>query len=112
MSYKSNSIQVANHSVPIQISLFAQWHHDRNLVAGSDDKSQFAKLVQEVGELSESICKGLCVADDIGDIISVLINIAERNGLTIQECLAHAWEDVKNRKGQMRDGIFIKEEDL
>lgn len=112
MSYKSNSIQVANHLVAIQISQFAQWHHDRNLVAGSDDKSQFAKLVQEVGELSESICKGLDVADDIGDIISVLINIAERNGLTIQECLAHAWEDVKDRKGQMRDGVFIKEEDL
>lgn len=112
MSYKSNSIQVANHCVPNQISQFAQWHHDRNLVAGSDDKSQFAKLVQEVGELSESICKGLDVSDDIGDIMSVLINIAERNGLTIQDCLASAWEDVKDRKGQMRDGVFIKEEDL
>ena len=36
----------------------AKWHHDRNLIEGSDDKSQFAKLIQEAGELSDNICKG------------------------------------------------------
>ena len=35
-----------------------QWHHDRNLIAGSDDKSQFAKLIQEAGELSDNISQG------------------------------------------------------
>ena len=54
----------------------AQWHHDRNLIEGSDDKSQFAKLIQEAGELSDNICKGNDISDDIGDMIVVLINIA------------------------------------
>ena len=87
------------------------WHHDRNLVHGSTDKDQFAKLIQEAGELSDNICKGKDVSDDIGDMVVVLINIAERNGLTLTECLQQAWDDIKDRKGRMVDGVFIKEED-
>jgi len=89
-----------------------QWHHDRNLIDGSTDKDQLAKLIQEMGELSDNICKGKNVADDIGDMIVVLINIAERNGLTIENCLEQAWNDIKDRKGKMIDGIFVKENDF
>ena len=90
----------------------AKWHHDRNLIEGSDDKSQFAKLIQEAGELSDNICKGNDISDDIGDMIVVLINIAERNNLSIEECLQRACDDIKDRKGKMIDGVFVKEEDL
>jgi len=93
------------------IDNIAQWHHDRNLIDGSDDKSQFAKLIQEAGELSDNICKGKDIADDIGDMIVVLINIAERNNLTIEQCLEKAWDDIKDRKGKMIDGVFVKEGD-
>lgn len=86
-----------------------QWHYDRNLIHGSSDKDQFCKLVQEVGELSDSICKNQNPADDIGDIIVVLINIAERNKLTLDKCLEKAWLDIKDRKGRMVDGVFVKE---
>ena len=89
----------------------AQWHHDRNLIKGATDKDQFCKLIQEAGELSDNICKGKDMSDDIGDMIVVLINIAERNNLTLKECLEKAWDDIKDRKGEMVDGIFIKEGD-
>jgi NTP pyrophosphatase (non-canonical NTP hydrolase) len=89
----------------------AQWHHDRNLIEGATDKDQFCKLIQEAGELSDNICKGKDMSDDIGDMIVVLINIAERNNLTLKECLEKAWDDIKDRKGKMVDGIFIKEGD-
>jgi len=88
-----------------------KWHHDRNLIEGSTDKDQFCKLMQEAGELSDNICKGNDVRDDIGDMIVVLINIAERNGLSLCDCLDQAWEDIKNRKGRMVDGVFVKEAD-
>ena len=39
----------------------------------------------------------------------VLINIAERNGLSLFDCLSHAYEDIKDRKGKMVDGVFVKE---
>ena len=86
---------MAVNEVDILIESIAKWHHDRNLIEGSDDKSQFAKLIQEAGELSDNICKGNDISDDIGDMIVVLINIAERNNLSIQECLQQAWDDIK-----------------
>ena len=93
------------------IGLVTQWHHDRNLIEGSTDKDQFLKLIQECGELSDNICKGNDIRDDIGDILVVLINIAERNGLTLRECLSVAYDDIKDRKGRMVDGVFVKESD-
>ena len=89
--------------------MIRQWHHDRNLIDGATDKDQVCKLIQEVGELSDNVCKGNDIKDDIGDIIVVLINIAERNNVTIAECLDQAYNDIKDRKGTMVDGIFIKE---
>ncbi len=88
------------------------WHRDRNLIDGSTDKDQYLKLIQEAGELSDNICKGRDISDDIGDMIVVLINIAERNGLSLAQCMEKAWDDIKDRKGRMIDGIFVKEGDL
>jgi NTP pyrophosphatase (non-canonical NTP hydrolase) len=88
------------------------WHYDRNLIEGSTDKDQYMKLIQEMGELSDSICKGKDIRDDCGDIMVVLLNIIERNGLTMEECLETAYNDIKDRKGKMIDGVFVKEADL
>lgn len=88
------------------------WARDRNLLEGATSKDQCLKLIQEVGELSDSLCKGLSPIDDIGDCLVVLIIIATQQGLTIQECLAHAYNDIKDRRGTMVDGVFIKEENL
>lgn len=95
-----------------KIQQITQWHHDRNLIEGSDDKTQFAKLISEAGELATSIAKGKDCRDDIGDMMVVLINIAERNGYTIEECLEQAYNDIKDRKGRMINGTFVKESDL
>ena len=86
-----------------------QWHRDRNLIDGSDDKSQVLKLVQEVGELSESVCKDEDIQDDIGDMLVVMINICERNNVTLDDCLTTAYRDIEHRTGRMVDGVFVKE---
>lgn len=96
----------------LYIEQITQWHHDRNLIEGTDDKTQFAKLISEAGELATSIAKGKDCRDDIGDMMVVLINIAERNGYTIEECLEQAYNDIKDRKGRMINGTFVKEADL
>ena len=85
------------------------WHRDRNLIAGSTDAAQHTKLVEEVKELETNILLSQPVIDDIGDCLVVLINIAERNGLSLLDCLSHAYEDIKDRKGKMVDGVFVKE---
>tara|TARA_B100000900_G_scaffold386471_1_gene376964 strand:+ start:246 stop:548 length:303 start_codon:yes stop_codon:yes gene_type:complete len=91
--------------------LISRWHQDRNLIDGSTDKDQYMKLIQEAGELSDSICKGKDIRDDIGDIMVVLINIMVRNNLNMRECLSVAYGDIKDRKGKMIDGVFVKEGD-
>lgn len=90
----------------------AAWHTARNLIGGSTDQAQYVKLIEEAGELAGNIARGRDVRDDIGDMIVVLINIAERNGVTLQECLGTAWDDIKDRRGEMRNGVFVKEADL
>ena len=52
------------------------------------------------------------MSDDIGDIIVVLINIAARNDLSIEYCLTRAWLDIKDRRGRMINGVFVKQSDL
>jgi len=94
------------------IQQVVSWHLARNLIHGSTDKDQVLKLIQEVGELSDSICKQQSPIDDIGDIMVVLLNIAVRNNLSLTDCLNHAYNDIKDRKGQMIDGIFVKEGDM
>lgn len=90
---------------------FATWHSNRNLIDGSDDKTQFMKLVQEMGELSDNLCKGKDIRDDVGDMLVVLTNICIRNNVSFISCLDAAWEDIKDRKGIMYNGVFVKSTD-
>tara|TARA_Y100000590_G_scaffold345698_3_gene395525 strand:- start:11744 stop:12142 length:399 start_codon:yes stop_codon:yes gene_type:complete len=99
-----------NH-LDVLISKVILWHRDRNLIDGSSDKDQVLKLAQELGELSDSVCKNKDIKDDIGDMLVVMLNIVERNGLSLSECLETAYDDIKDRKGKMVDGVFVKEED-
>ena len=102
----------AIYPLEMHVKNVVKWHQDRNLIEGSTDKDQALKLLQELGELSDSICKGKDISDDIGDMLVVMINIVERNNLTLTHCLQEAWIDIKDRKGKMVDGIFVKEDDL
>ena len=86
-----------------------KWFEDRNLIQGSTDKDQILKLMQELGELSDHACKGEDIRDDLGDMLVVMLNIMKRNNYTIEECLQIAYEDIKDRRGKMVDGIFVKE---
>ena len=74
-------------------------------------QDQVLKLIQELGELSDSVCKGNDVKDDLGDMMVVMLNIMEREGVSMEECLLTAYNDIKDRKGKMVDGIFVKEGD-
>lgn len=89
------------------------WALARNLIAGSDSFRQMTKLVEEVGELAHGIAKNRPaeIADGIGDAVVVLTILAAQNGLTIEDCIEGAWQEIKNRKGRMIDGVFRKEGD-
>jgi NTP pyrophosphatase (non-canonical NTP hydrolase) len=95
----------------IYADLIRQWAQDRNLIEGSDLKSQFVKLIEEAGELANAIGKknDIEFADAIGDMVVVLTIIAAQNGMMIEDCIDGAWQEIKDRKGKMIDGIFLKD---
>lgn len=86
------------------------WANDRNLIQGSTPQAQLGKLMEEMGELASSIGKKRNPKDDIGDCMVVLTVIAAQSGLTLSECYAHSYEEIKDRKGRIVDGVFVKEE--
>jgi len=93
----------------------AQWGEDRGITTNSENPmAQCLKLGSEFGELCDNIAKGRYEAakDDIGDMIVVLIMIAEIMDTNVQECLLTAWEDIKDRKGYFNGKVFIKEGDV
>ena len=91
--------------------LIRQWAEDRNLIEGSDLKSQFVKLIEEAGELANAIAKknDIEFADAIGDMFVVLTIMAAQNRMHIEDCIDGAWQEIKDRKGKMLDGIFVKD---
>lgn len=135
----SNSVYTYNHHVPQQLANIANWHKDRNLIDGATNETQFVKLFEEMLELLATITQmsqGECVlyvkslvedlylrgrikppqgtdiSDDAGDIMVVLVNMLERENISMQQALEKAWTDIKDRKGRMINGIFVKEADL
>lgn len=90
-----------------------QWAQDRNLIEGSDSFRQVTKLLEEAGEIAQGVAKGRVadIADGIGDAIVVLTVLAAQNDIQIETCIELAWEQIKDRKGRMVNGVFIKEGD-
>lgn len=95
------------------IANIENWAEDRNLIIGSNPQAQMLKLTEEVGELAAAIAKRNedGVADGIGDCVVVLTILAKQCGMEIEDCINAAYEEIKDRKGQMVGGVFIKEGD-
>lgn len=93
--------------------LIEKWAIDRNLHT-ADPNKQALKLGEEFGELCEGLAKGNIdlTKDAIGDMYVVLTILSMQLGVNIEECIEQAYDEIKDRKGKMIDGVFVKEEDL
>ena len=72
------------------------------------------KLLEEAGELASGINKDKqdLIIDSIGDTYVVLVILCMQLGLDINDCIKAAYEEIKDRKGKLVNGLFVKEEDL
>ena len=89
-----------------------QWSEKRKIIPNSTPEAQHIKLEEEVEELREALFdkdhEG--AVDAIGDCAVVLINICALLDVNFTDCLAHAYDQIKDRKGTMNaEGIFVKE---
>lgn len=90
-----------------------QWSIDKDLHKGNPDR-QALKFYEEAGEVGAALSRGQLDAlkDGIGDTVVTLIILAQQHDMTLQECLQFAYDEIKDRKGEMRNGTFVKESDL
>jgi len=87
------------------------WANEKGIYNKGDIKTQFLKLQEESGELANSILKDNDIEfiDAIGDCVVVLTNLAKLKGYKIEDCINSAYEVIKNRKGKMHNGTFLKD---
>ncbi|AXF38271.1 MAG: MazG-like family protein [Clostridium perfringens] len=95
------------------VKLVEEWSKNKGLDK-SDSFRQLAKVLEEVGEVASALARAdkELLEDGIGDTIVTLIILAQQQGLKIEDCLATAYGEIKGRTGEMKDGIFVKSEDL
>ena len=93
--------------------LIRQWATDRNLNT-ADPNKQILKLGEEFGELCQGMAKNNAsqVYDSIGDMYVVMVILSMQLGVSVEECVSYAYDEIKDRRGKMVDGVFIKEDDL
>ena len=87
-----------------------EWAKERGIYQKGDPKTQYIKLMEEAGELSKAILNNdkLEIEDAIGDCVIVLTNLAELCNMSIEGCVENAYKQIKNRKGNMINGTFVK----
>ena len=100
-----------NRITPSQFDLIRDWADERGLYENGDTKTQALKLVEEIGETCRAILKEDYeeITDGIGDCVVVLTNLAELHGVSIEECIEKAYNEIKNRKGKMANGTYVKQ---
>lgn len=113
------------------VDLINQWGVDRNITAegGATVMAQMSKMMEEFAEFLgtwDAITERCCpsevgellhhhpelkekLEDDFGDMLVCLIQAMRLAGTDMRTCLAKSWEDIKDRKGTMINGKFVKE---
>jgi NTP pyrophosphatase (non-canonical NTP hydrolase) len=89
-----------------------RWAEARRIIPNSTPTAQFMKAVSEMGELSDALTKNDLEAmqDAVGDALVCLVNMCALLDLDIVDCMAHAYDQIKDRRGTMMpSGVFVKE---
>jgi len=91
--------------------LIRMWANQRGLYEKGDTKTQTLKLMEEAGEICRAVLKDDHdqVVDGIGDCVVVLTNLAELQGVSIEQCIKAAYSEICNRTGKMVNGTFKKD---
>jgi len=94
-----------------QFDLIRNWAETRGLYNNGDPKTQTLKLMEEAGEICRAVLKKdeSEIIDGIGDCVVVLTNLAHLCDTSIEECIDAAYNEIKDRKGKMANGTYVKD---
>lgn len=90
-----------------------QWGLDRGIIQNGTPLGQATKTLEEAVEIVSAISSNNTeeLMDAIGDTYVTLRMLAGCSGLSFNECVEKAYNEIKDRQGYLReDGVFVKEE--
>jgi phosphoribosyl-ATP pyrophosphohydrolase len=87
------------------------WAEPKQLLKFENRLKQYTKLQEESNELLIALLdeNPVEIQDAIGDLVVVLTILADQVGFDIEDCIEHAYQQIKNRKGKTINGNFVKE---
>ena len=89
-----------------------RWAEDRKIIPNAKPHTQLLKAVSEMGELCDAEIKNdpAGIKDGVGDIMVCLINYCALKDIRLIDCMAAAFDEIKDRKGTLLpNGVFVKE---
>lgn len=97
----------------VLVGLVEAWAIEKGLHK-SDPSKQLLKVFEEVGEVTQAFTRNQYdeLKIELGDLLVTIIIFAMQNHLDLDDCLQLAYDKISKRSGEMRNGIFVKSEDL
>ena len=99
-----------------------KWGEDRNIFEFSTPIKQLHKTQEELDETMQALVQFAdaktdkakqdaieAIIDGIGDMGVTLLMLCHKMDVDFIECLASAYDVIKDRKGKMINGLFVKE---
>ena len=89
-----------------------RWADARGILKNGNVQTQVLKGLSEYGELADAIIKRdrEGIIDGLGDVLVVLLIVADMEGLDLLSCLESAYNEIKDRRGYLNaNGVFVKD---
>lgn len=89
-------------------------------ISANQQELELLLMVSSLGNIAQKLYAHIChnetqiplIKADLMFLDSVVSTVSFCNGTTAENCLEEAYKVIKDRKGKMIDGVFVKEEDL
>ena len=106
----------------IQVVLigFEQQINNGAQISANQQELELLLMVSSLGNIAQKLYAHIChnetqtplIKSDLMFLDSVINSVSLFNGTNTENCLQIAYDAIKDRKGKMIDGVFVKEEDL
>ena len=89
-------------------------------ISANQQELELLLMVSSLGNIAQKLYTHIChnetqtplIKSDLMFLDSVVSTVSFLNGTDAENCLQIAYDAIKDRKGKMIDGVFVKEEDL
>ncbi len=86
------------------------WSIER-ILHTQDPTRQALKSLEELGEMARVLLKNDReeLIDAVGDTYVTLVILCQQLGIEMSDCVNAAYNEIKDRRGKIVDGTFVKE---